>query len=188
MELGDDIPQDIWVQNFMNIQKATISVKIRNFEYRYQLRDILSNVRLKKMKIKDSELCTFCNNSTETIRHLYWDCYYTRRLWERLKVWLLNVNDIPDDFSPRYCLLGITEGNNYVPTFVYFMCILTKMFIHYCKNTNTRPTTSDLKKYIKNIESTERNIATGKGRKPLLNHLAKWSDFIKKRYTIMITM
>ena len=57
------------------------------------------------------------------------------------------------------------------------------MFIHYCKNTNTRPTTPDLKKYIKNIESTERNIATGKGRKPLLNHLEKWSEFIKKDIT-----
>ena len=179
IELDDDINQNIWLRNFMNIQKASISVKIRNFEYRYQVRDILSNVRLKKMKISDSEMCTFCNKSTETIRHLYWDCYYTKRLWERLKTWLSITHDTPDEYSPRYCLMGITDNNHYVPSFVYFMCILTKMFIHFCKNIHTRPTSTNLKKYITNVETIERNIATGKGRKSLLKHLNKWTSFIE---------
>ena len=114
------------------------------------------------MKIKDSEMCTFCKSQTETIRHLYWDCYYSKRLWERLKYWLKDTYDLPDEDTPRYYILGISEDNHYSDTFVYFTCILTKLYIHNCKYNETIPNTLDLKKYIMNTEQLERRTASGK--------------------------
>ena len=84
-------------------------------------------------------------------------------------------NDIP-----RYYLLGITNTNKQVPIFVYFMSILTKMFIHRCKNTDIKPTIQNLKKYIQQTEKLERNVATGRGRSNLEKHLDKWSPFIEQ--------
>ena len=179
-ELGDDIEEQVWLGNFKNIYKTTISVKIRNFEYRYQIRDILTNIRLEKMKIKDSVTCTFCKTKPETLFHLYWDCYYTKRLWERLKEWLADIYDIPEENHARFYLMGITKENSYAPLFVYFITILTKMFIHRCKHTNILPCAQELKQYIKSTETLERNIATGKGRACLLKHLGKWTPFIEQ--------
>ena len=76
-------------------------------------------------------------------------------------------------------LMGITNEHNYTPPFVYFLCILTKMYIHTCKNTESIPKIQGLKKYIKQTEVIERSIATGRGRVPLLNHLEKWTPFIE---------
>ena len=155
LELDEDLEENIWLGNFKNIYKSTVSVKVRNFEYRFQIRDILTNVRLQKMKIKDSDLCTFCVNGPETVLHLYWDCHYSRRLWERLKDWLEDIYNMTGNNIPRYYLLGITNTNKQVPIFVYFMSILTKMFIHRCKNTDIKPTIQDLKKYIQQTEKLE---------------------------------
>ena len=129
------------------------------------------------MNIQDSVSCTFCKNSPETIVHLYWDCYYTKGLWERLKNWLEDIYEIPEDYQSRFYLMRITRDNLYVPKCVYFISILTKMYIHKCKNTNTLPIAQELKKYIQNIQTIERKIATGRGRLTLLKHLDKWSPF-----------
>ena len=62
---------------------------------------------------------------------------------------------------------------------MYFLCILTKMFIiHRCKNINIKPTAKELKVYIQRFEAIERNIATSKGRQSLNKHLGKWTPFV----------
>ena len=100
-------------------------------------------------------------------------------MWERLKIWLEPIHVLPDNDSPRLYLLGINTDNSYATNFVYFVSILTKMYIHTCKNINKTPTTQGLKKYIQRTETIERTIATGRGRPTLLKHLDKWTPFIE---------
>ena len=37
-----------------------------------------------KLKIVDSNLCTFCLSDIENIFHLFWDCQKTRKFWNNL--------------------------------------------------------------------------------------------------------
>ena len=82
-----DITYDELVKCVQNVHKVSIYVKLRSFQYRFLLRLIITNIQLYKYKIKDSELCTFCNKEKETLKHLFFDCDSVQVLWN----WVQNV-------------------------------------------------------------------------------------------------
>ena len=64
------------------ITKITNVVKLRSFQYRMLLGTTVTNVKLKRYGIKDSDLCSFCNGRTETIPHLFWECVKVKEIWD----------------------------------------------------------------------------------------------------------
>ena len=40
------------------------------------------------MKIKDDNLCSFCNGYPETIQHLFFECVNVNRFWKQLCKWI----------------------------------------------------------------------------------------------------
>lgn len=44
--------------------------------------------RLNKFGIQVPMQCIFCDSATETLYHLFFECYYTKQLWARLLQWL----------------------------------------------------------------------------------------------------
>ena len=57
-----------------SINKITNVPKFRSFQYRFALGLIITNVELKKFKIKSFNICTFCQIKTETLRYLFYLC------------------------------------------------------------------------------------------------------------------
>ena len=50
------------------------------------LRNILgTKALLYKMKKAENKLCHFCNNTPETITHVFVDCLYSTEIWDLLK-------------------------------------------------------------------------------------------------------
>ena len=64
-----------------NIYKITNYVKARSFQYRFLMKSLITNVHLAKFKIKSFNLCTLCNASKETLRHLFAECVIIKRFW-----------------------------------------------------------------------------------------------------------
>ena len=56
------------------------------------MRIIPTNVLLLKYKIKNTSLCDFCNMSTETNKHLFWECIHTQHFWTELTTFLETKN------------------------------------------------------------------------------------------------
>jgi hypothetical protein len=56
-----------------------------------------TNTFLYKIKVKDCNLCTFCKEEPETIKHLQWWCHKVSDLWHELSRWIFEMTyiDIP---------------------------------------------------------------------------------------------
>ena len=56
------------------LMKATKSTYIRMFHYKLIHRIIATNMYLKMIRIKESDLCSFCKEESETLSHMFWYC------------------------------------------------------------------------------------------------------------------
>ena len=61
---------------FKRLYQFTRITKYRDFEYQFLLGKIICNIDLKAWGIKDSDICTFCEEEQESMIHLFWECRY----------------------------------------------------------------------------------------------------------------
>jgi hypothetical protein len=72
--LGVTINQKDWQNICCQPMKITKDTKLHWFQFRIINNIIGTNILLYKMKIKDNDLCSFCNSKTETIFHIFYQC------------------------------------------------------------------------------------------------------------------
>ncbi len=63
---------------------ATIYTKLRAFQFKINHNILYTNEKLHRIKISESPLCTFCNNETETLEHLFVDCDVVANVWQEV--------------------------------------------------------------------------------------------------------
>ena len=68
--------------------KTTQEVKLRWFQYRILNRILPTNCFAYKLKLIDSESCTFCNETKENVVHLFWECKIVQNFWTHYVNWL----------------------------------------------------------------------------------------------------
>ena len=72
-------------------QRCTKSTKLIEFQFKLLHRRIPTNDFLLKIGRKENDNCTFCNNSSETLIHLFWSCHVTSSFWKSVTDWLQNA-------------------------------------------------------------------------------------------------
>ena len=77
-----------WKKYHQIPNKVTKDVRLQSFQYKMLHRIIATNDLQNKMKIKDSNLCTFCEQQPETLEHLFAECRYSNELWEEIQRYL----------------------------------------------------------------------------------------------------
>ena len=133
------------------------------------LQAITTNVKLKLYKIRENDLCSFCKDKKETLKHLFYDCKYVKVLWEFIKE-LLNIVQI--DYKDILSNLIVPNPNLKENTVVLY----TKYFIYRNRCLQESISVSALKGYINSWIETEKQIAIEKGKKP--KHEQKWENFV----------
>ena len=115
------------------IIKSTISPKHRAFQFKLIHRILVTNKMLHDWKLRDSNLCSFCNSQPETIVHMLWECSAVQNLWTSLFQWLEQITETNIQFNEKEVLLGIEDH-----TFLMYnaLFILTKQFIYSCRCRN----------------------------------------------------
>ena len=181
-ELGIDIDYDEWLEKVSNIKQVTPVTQLKSFAYRFQLRDVLTNNRLFKMKLCDTVMCYLCNNAVETISHLYWDCEMNKRLWERLKELLYKALGFNLILNPKICLLELMEDTNKpLPPFIRLIVILCKQYIHNCKCRAIATDFTGFKHSLNWIIKIEKIINLKKGNTGEISHnWNKLSDYLQQ--------
>ena len=67
-----------------DIYKTTNVTKYRSFQYRLLQRALTTNIHLYKWKLAESDLCSFCQTSRETVTHIMWQCTKVQQIWKRM--------------------------------------------------------------------------------------------------------
>jgi len=153
-----------WKEIYCIALHSTLSIKLRYFQFKILHRYIAVNKLLHQMKVIDSDQCTFCNNKTEDIPHLFWECTVTAAFWKQVQTILMNNRVVLD---MRGTLLGYLDIVN---SKFNFVILYAKYFIYCCKINNHNPRLTVFIERLKSYKETERYIAYKN------NTITKWSN------------
>ena len=76
-----------WKKVFKTIHKIE-DVSLKWLQIRIVYRIIATNVLLKEMKVKTSELCSFCKTVRDSIPHMFWSCKWIQVFWGHFQSWI----------------------------------------------------------------------------------------------------
>ena len=175
-ELNLELNELDWLDCFPLLYNCTTSTKLRSLGYRFLIRDVLTNNRLFHMGKVDTILCYICKLEVETIPHLYWDCPNNKRLWERLKLYIMEKYNWELILDPTEMLMGVTTADHTIsmPDVFNLLCLVTKNYIHSCKCNDKVPHENGLLNCIKQIKYIEYAIAQKRGLNAIRAHARKW--------------
>ena len=151
-----EVEIDNWEQIYLTPHHCTKSSKYITFQYKILNRILSTNNLLMKCKLKETNLCSFCNETRETILHLLWDCYVVKNLWLEFANFLSDTCNITFNFSASNVILGCDNAD----ALVNFLIILVKYYIYSCRFTSASPNLSGIMNIIKNSYKIEKISAS----------------------------
>lgn len=81
-------PDDVWKKYYLLPYVCSYDTSLRYFQFRVLHRILPTNYFLKKISYVDSDACTFCRNTTETLEHLLYECKYVEAFWRQIMNWM----------------------------------------------------------------------------------------------------
>ena len=133
--IGRHCPEDIDWKYVYNRAFKIPNTKLQEFQYKF-LNDILiNNYWLLKWGLKDDDICTFCNEETEDICHVFLECMFTQHLWQKVYKYIcktkepvklsvyLGVDDVKECFIIFECKNNIylSQLECIIPTYDRFI-------------------------------------------------------------------
>lgn len=103
---------------------------------------------LTKMKIKDSNLCSFCTEEIETLVHLFWKCRLAQLFWNDFKAFLTSKNITKlYEWKEQDIVFGSVKYDLVINKLIF----RAKCFIYQRKLEDNILIFDNVKPYIKNI-------------------------------------
>ena len=105
-----------WENTYQLHFLCTTETKLMVFQFEFLHRRVATDDFLLKIGKKETDSCSFCAGSPETLTHLFWHCRSTQTFWNNVSQWtseqldLTNLNITP--FSPALCLDLIDNISN----------------------------------------------------------------------------
>ena len=107
-ELNVQYDSDIWSTIFLKLEKTTKFTKLRYFQYRILHRILPTNIHLKRFRIKETDLCSFCGEEQETYLHFFVKCDIVKKCWKQTLEWFNRTASISMVFNDTEMVLGFT--------------------------------------------------------------------------------
>ena len=120
--------------------KCTKISKLRVFQFKLLHRRLATNDFLKKIKLRDNDLCNFCQIEEETLIHLFWNCTVTSSSWHNFRQWLLrNESSVRSLELTPSLVIGLKTHPLFCKNF-YFLFLVARLYIWTCRIQMTHPT------------------------------------------------
>ena len=168
-----------WKNIYFKCFKSTSDSKLKWFQFRLLFRILPTNRYLKIMKIKDSNLCQFCNQSEETIEHLFWECNVIDQFWMYIKNQF--INNLPHAHSltlTKDLILFGTKTNVYTDRPFDIMIMNAKFFIWSSRFSNSIPMGDIFLKQFKIKLKIEKMYSHNLNRKDVEKEYAPYLNFL----------
>lgn len=156
-----------WAEIFIMPLKATLSIKLRYFQFQFVYRFLPVNKFLYDIRAIDSNLCTFCKKEAETLHHLFWNCIISQKFWQDFQILTLK-----NTFNITY--VNICFGT-FDPLYKYynFAILHANYYLYCCRCKDRMPNIHHFTNVLKLSCAAEREIALGKDKLELWNK--KWN-------------
>ena len=158
---------------FSLIRSCICETYVQCFQFKI-LNDILfTNSRLAKIGLIQSDLCTFCNTSAETIDHLFFYCVYSHAFWEEFESYWIAIAKEQRKLELKTILIGVTDTNC---SLFNYLIVLGKLHLWNCRRNNSLPFFPSYKELVKRKYETECHIAAKFNDRKMLE--AKWKPIL----------
>jgi len=157
---------------FVRPRRTTLLSKHREFQYKLLHGVIYTKEQLFKFGFVENNLCSFCQQETETYTHLFLYCGKVKDIWKSV----ITHYDLMEirNMEWRDVFVGLS-GNSVRIQFVNSLLIMIKYIIYKSRNTETLPSFNKIQKTLFEYMDEEKKLATKRGR--LGAHLLKWEYF-----------
>ena len=129
-----DVSEEEWLSSFFVLKNTTKDCKLRWLQCRILHNILTTNRSVSKYKNNQTDLCSFCGLSSETISHLFWDCHFVKESWNRI-LHILRTRCSHTDrlcFNKQLILFGQC-ANIYTDKVFDLIILMAKAFIYRCK-------------------------------------------------------
>lgn len=174
IRLGDNVDIQEIDEAFLRIKELATNIKLRDFQFRFLHRRILTNKTLYEWKIVTSDRCTFCTVEYETIEHLFLECTVVKRFWTQFYCWYEGMTDTEINVSPKDLVLNqVFHKIDILDTLI----LIAKQYIYRCRCQDRHPNFYILKDEFFYICKIERRMAVIYDTRRKFQK--KWSLFLK---------
>ena len=125
-----------WKSIYLCPFKCTKITKLITFQFKLLHRRLATNSFLRKIGIKESDLCTLCKIEVESLIHLFWSCGVTSIFWQEFKQWIsTNYENVTSDFSSA-TVLGFKPF--FISKKTRLLCLIARYYIWVCRTQEKR--------------------------------------------------
>ena len=115
------IMKDEWKNIYYLPYRCSMEVSMRIVQYKINMDCLMTNVKLSKIKIINSDACSFCSKFPETMKHLFFYCKYTQPIWKQFENWWKGLSQEETTLNFKSILFG---QNTDQPDLLLNLCIL----------------------------------------------------------------
>jgi len=126
-----------WNTIFKISFKVSIEPYLQSFQYKIINRILNCKDRLHKWKLKDSNICDYCDE-IDTLEHHLFLCHASKIIWDKLVQWIHSNLEIKYLLTECEVIFGIPFTNSPDLKLINFLIILSKWYINNTK-TNNKP-------------------------------------------------
>ena len=121
--------------------RCTKITKLITFQFKFLHRRLATNDFLKKIGIKEDNMCTFCKTEVESLVHLFWFCEATSCFWRCFKQWLTTEKGMTDlvaiNLTPAI-IMGL-KPHSFRDKQVHLFFLIARYFIWFSKMQDKAP-------------------------------------------------
>ena len=120
--------EEHWGRIFKSLRTVCKETKLREFQFKFIHRTVVTKEELFKYGIKPDDECCFCGEK-DSIDHTFIHCSFTKSFVQNVTLWFNKTNNSP--FSPTteellFGIITISPGNSVIKEFNY-----TTLFMRY---------------------------------------------------------
>ena len=117
---------------------------------------ITTNIHLKRYKIREKDLCTFCDMEKETLIHLFFKCKHVKGIWE----WIAKSMET----NIQYQHVMFSNVNSDPRCVKNCVILIAKHYVYRARCLNERLSIVACQNYIIKYHDIEKVIAQSKGK------------------------
>ena len=165
---------------FLDLKQVTNITKYRDFQYRLLVNDIHTNTRLYYWGITNSQKCELCNEETQTIQHLMYECKVSADIWVKFQTFISEEIDCDGgilQFEVQNIFLNKVHPK---PAHVInFLMLVVKQYI-FAKKCLAKPIRfQEIIRKFKMEYEMEKFTATNTNK--IKYHAIKWAPYTKEK-------